>query len=199
MDTETARNIAERRAINRLQESLYNEILPFVVWKDVPECKERILAALVEFQEQLEAIPINQDKLMIKPQDCRLLRIKAHVRYWEDATVNSEEDTAGTLIPFRNGDAWEPTIDIVDGQIQGWPTGVTADIHYKVCDAGEYWLMRDGLFVAKWRDDYVPRFLYAGDLGYGDYIIMSVGADGKIKNWQKPVIIDSEWLLVPTE
>lgn len=52
----------EREAIHGLQETLYNEILPFVVWKDVPECQERILAALVAFQEELEAIPIEDTR-----------------------------------------------------------------------------------------------------------------------------------------
>jgi hypothetical protein len=32
------------------------------------------------------------------------LHVKAGVRYWEDATVNGEEDTDGSFIPFRNED-----------------------------------------------------------------------------------------------
>ena len=59
---ETTRSRMEREAIHGLQETLYNEILPFVVWKDVPECQERILAALVAFQEELEAIPIEDTR-----------------------------------------------------------------------------------------------------------------------------------------
>ena len=61
-DLETIRSRMEREAIHRLQETLYNEILPFVVWKDVPECQERILAALVAFQEALEAIPVEDTR-----------------------------------------------------------------------------------------------------------------------------------------
>ena len=31
------------------------------------------------------------------------LEVEAEVRYWEDATVNGQEDEAGTLIPFKFG------------------------------------------------------------------------------------------------
>ena len=56
------------------------------------------------------------------------LQVSAEVRYWEDAAINGAEDEAGTLIPFRNGDLWEPVIDLVAGRIVDWPEGVVADI-----------------------------------------------------------------------
>lgn len=89
----------------------------------------------------------------------------------------------------------EPTIRLDDGNVMGWPEGVEADIHYKVCDAGEYWLLDDSMNrIAKWRDDYVPDdILCVGGSGFGDYIILKVAGDGKIKNWTAPALDESEW------
>ena len=118
------------------------------------------------------------------------IEVSAGVRYWEDASVNGTEDADGTLIPLRNGDNWEPVIRLADGAVMDWPQGITADIHYKVCDEGEYWLLDDERKrVAKWAGFYVPNdFLCPDDNGYGDYIIIKVGEDGKIDNWIAPYI-----------
>ena len=118
------------------------------------------------------------------------IELSAGVRYWEDATVNGVEDSDGTLVPFRNGENWCPVIRLSDGMVMDWPQGTTADIHYKVCDAGEYWLQdANRKRVAKWTGYYVPdAFLCHGDNGYGDYIIFKVGADGLIEKWKMPEI-----------
>ena len=118
------------------------------------------------------------------------LEVCAEVRYWEDATVNGTEDTDGTLIPCREGRYWTPTIRLADGLVMDWPQGTTADIHYKVCDAGEYWLLDEARDrVAKWAGFYVPNeFLCHGDEGYGDYIIFKVGTDGLIEKYQTPSV-----------
>lgn len=118
----------------------------------------------------------------------------AGVRYWEDATVNGIEDEDGSRIPCRLGDYWCPTIDLATGTILNWPEGTTADIHYKVCDDGEYWLAdAEGNKLAH-RDGYVPgAFLCHGDDGYGDYVIMTVGPDGKIADYERPRIDDDGW------
>ena len=122
------------------------------------------------------------------------IEVEAEVRYWEDAIVNGQEDTDGTLIPFRFGPKWCPVIRLADGWIVNWPEGTTADVHFKVCDQGEYWLATEEGRVAKWRDSYVPnRFLCHGDTGYGDYIIFKVGADGKIEGWKPPEIEADMW------
>lgn len=128
-----------------------------------------------------------------------LLVVEAGVSYWEDATVNGVEDTDGSLIPFGHGSHWCPVIELATGQIRDWPQGTTADIHYKVCDAGEYWLTDDaGSKLAKWKGYYVPdNLLCVGDSGYGDYIILKVGADGKIVGWSKPVLDNEEWEVLP--
>lgn len=121
--------------------------------------------------------------------------VRAGVRYWEDATVNGAEDTDGTLIPFRAGEYWCPIIDLADGRVHDWPQGMTASIHYKVCDDGKYWLAgSDGVIVAKWAGFYVPdEFLCHGSNGYGDYIIFDVNADGFIEKYRAPSICDGEW------
>jgi hypothetical protein len=118
------------------------------------------------------------------------IELSAAVRYWEDAIVNGVEDTDGTLIPHRKGQSWVPVICLADGLVMDWPQGTTADVHYKVCDAGQYWLQdADRKRVAKWEGFYVPNdFLCHGDTGYGDYIIFKVGADGLIEKWRKPAI-----------
>jgi len=122
------------------------------------------------------------------------IEVEAEVRYWEDAIVNGQEDTQGTLIPFRYGDKWCPVIRLADGWVVNWPEGTTADVHFKVCDQGEYWLATDTGRVAKWRSDYVPdSFLCHGDTGYGDYIIFTVSVDGKIERWQQPEIEAELW------
>lgn len=115
------------------------------------------------------------------------IECEAGVRYWEDAIVNGEEDEDGSRIPCRVGENWCPTIDLRTGKVVGWPEGTTADIHYKVCDAGRYWLLNEaGERIAE-RDGYVPgQYLCHGDNGYGDYIIMSINSDGSIVNYDPP-------------
>lgn len=123
----------------------------------------------------------------------KYIEVSAEVRYWDDARVNGKEDAAGSLIPFRVGDKWCPKIRLEDGYLMGWPEGTTADVLYKVCDQGEYWLADDNGRVAKWRGDYVPDdFLCHGDAGFGDYIVFNVGTDGKIKRWRRPEI-NADW------
>lgn len=114
----------------------------------------------------------------------KFLRAKCGVRYWEDTTVNGRTDEDGSLIPCRKGDEWSPLIDLTDGRIVDWPQGITADIHYKVCDEGVYELLgEDGRVVAK-RDGYVIRMMCPGGRGYGDYIIMKIGPEGTIADWK---------------
>lgn len=129
------------------------------------------------------------------------IEVEAEVRYWEDAAVNGVEDADGTLIPGRDGDLWKVRIDLAQGRIEDWPAGIAADIHYKVCDAGEYWLAdHAGRRIAKWRGGYVPSaFLCHGDSGFGDYIIMSVSDDGTISNYARPSIEAERWAALAAE
>lgn len=123
------------------------------------------------------------------------IEVEAEVRYWEDTTVNGIEDIDGTLIPLRYGKLWKPVIRLTDGKIRNWPHGTTADIHYKVCDQGEYWILdKEGRRIMKYNGAYVPdKFLCHGDHGYGDYIIFNVGRDGKIVDWRVPEVNRDMW------
>lgn len=124
------------------------------------------------------------------------ISVSAKVRYWEDATVNGVEDQGGNLIPLKEGVRWIPTIELETGRVIGWPKGTIADINYKVCDEGRYWLeCADGTRL-KWKGDYVPTDLLAvGGYGYGDYIILKISADGMIEGWEEPELNGDEWQL----
>ena len=113
------------------------------------------------------------------------LLVQAGVRYWEDSDVNGEKDDEdGTLIPLKKGSCWCPKIDLETGVIEDWPKGTTASIHYKVCDAGCYYLLdAEGNTVASLEQEYVPKMMCPKSPGYGDYIIMDIDEDGKIDNW----------------
>jgi hypothetical protein len=122
-------------------------------------------------------------KLEYVSYDAAKIRCMMGVRYWEDSKVNDVEDTDGDLIPLRKKDIWDITINLTSGVIENWPVGITASIHYKVCDDGEYQLLgNDNELVVK-ASGYVPNFLCPNDSGYGDYIIMDVDGDGHIDGW----------------
>lgn len=129
-------------------------------------------------------------------KDATHIEVDAGVRYWEDAAVNGIEDTDGTLIPGAAGDRWKVRIELASGAIEGWPEGTSADIHYKVCDDGLYWLTdAAGQRLAKLKGDYVPSaFLCHGGDGWGDYIIMRVGGDGRIDGYERPEVRADDWV-----
>ncbi len=128
----------------------------------------------------------------VNPKFKRLI-VVAEVRYWEDATVNGIEDVDGELIPNRVGNSWLVSIDLETGIISDWPKGTTADIHYKVCDGGEYFLLDEEWNQYKYKGHYVPdKLLCMGERGCGDYIILKIDENGKIANWL-PFIEDDEW------
>lgn len=127
-------------------------------------------------------------------KNAKFIEVSAGVRYWEDAEIDGSPDDGG-LIFGRIGDRWSVKINLETGEVSGWPSGVSADIHYKVCDDGEYWLLDDcGVRIKKWSDYYVPNeFLCVGGNGYGDYIIMKIKDDGFVPGWRAPLIEDDEW------
>lgn len=128
----------------------------------------------------------------------KYIQLNAGVRYWEDAKLNGEEDSDGQM-PLRDGEDWSPTIELATGRVLDWPAGVEADIHYKVCDAGAYWLLNAGKVRFAHQYGYVPDYLAIGQPGYGDYIIMKIGADGMIAGWKRPDLAPEDWeiLLAP--
>ncbi|MCZ7856048.1 hypothetical protein O9X81_05430 [Agrobacterium salinitolerans] len=116
--------------------------------------------------------------------DVKFLKADCGVRYWEDAEVNGiEDDETNPAMPFASKDSWRPIIDIEAGVIVDWPKGITADTHYKVCDAGVYTLLDADRNEVKQIDGYVPSIMCPEGGGYGDYVIMKIDADGKIANW----------------
>ena len=85
---------------------------------------------------------------------------------------------------MRSGDEWCPVIDLDDGTILDWPEGITADIHYKVCDEGIYELLSEDMNVVTTKEGYVPSIMCPADNGYGDYVIMKIDDNGKIDKWR---------------
>lgn len=121
----------------------------------------------------------------IVEREVTLLKAEMGVRYWEDGTVNGEpDDEDNPKMPLADKGVWRLLIDLTTGEILEWPQGVTASAHYKVCDDGVYSLIdRTGATVIK-KDGYVPSMMSPKDRGYGDYVIMDIGADGKIADWR---------------
>lgn len=117
--------------------------------------------------------------------EVKYLQADIGVRYWEDAEVNGKpEEDDNPTIPCRRADGWRPVIDLDTGKILGWPAGVTAKTHYKVCDAGRYTLLDADCNEVISVNSYVPKMLSPGGDGFGDYVIMTIGPDGVIENWR---------------
>lgn len=128
--------------------------------------------------------------------DAKFIEVHAAVRYWEDGWLNGKQDSEGT-VPLRVGEDWRPTIELASGRILDWPEGVELRTCYKVCDAGEYWLLDAGRKrIAKWKGSYVPaQFLdHEGGGSVSDYIVLNVGADGLIKGWTQPFVDAERWV-----
>lgn len=88
--------------------------------------------------------------------------------------------------PLRVGDDWKAVIEIDTGRIVGWPKGETGNMHIKVCDEGNYYLIDDtGATIASIEEDYVPNKLLPPVDGYGDYVHFIINEDGIITNWYK--------------
>ena len=119
-----------------------------------------------------------------KEYNLKTLDVFAEVRYFEDATVNGVEDKNGDLMPCMNGDVWSPSIDIDSGIIINWEQGKKAEVHYKVCDAGSYYILDENQEEILSIEGYVPDVMCPKGNGYGDYIKMDIDEDGKILDWK---------------
>lgn len=123
--------------------------------------------------------------------DLKTLHVNAGVRYWNDATMNGTEEVPdseddGTVnrdFPGRVRDDWRPEIDLDTGTILNWVPGVTASVHFKVCDAGVYQLCDAEGNIQIEHSGYVPRMMCPIGNGFGDYIIMNIDAKGLIENF----------------
>lgn len=138
--------------------------------------------------------------------DAKFLEVRARIRYPEDSEFiefNTDDegneyknyisdDEENPIIPCVESDPdiygnqrfyWKPIIDIENGRITNWESGVNVHIVYKVCDEFECYLEdKDGHVILPY-DGYVPDFMAIEEEGYGDYIDMIVDANGFIKNW----------------
>ena len=126
------------------------------------------------------------------------LDVEADVRYWEDGIINDVLDHDGTLVPGRRGDTWAIRINLAEGRIENWPQGTKAHLHYKVADAGEYWLSNaEGRRLLKYKSPYVPTaYLCPVAQGNSDYIIMIIEPDGRITNFYNHEIDTEKWIPV---
>jgi len=116
--------------------------------------------------------------------DVKFLQADCGVRYWEDGAINgADDDDDNPAMPFASTDSWGPIIDIEAGTIVDWPKGTTAEVHYKVCDAGVYTLLDADRRKVKQIEGYVPSIMCPEGSGYGDYVIMKIDGEGKIANW----------------
>jgi len=127
-------------------------------------------------------------------ENAKYIEINASVRNPSSSILNGSEDESGKM-PLIRFQMWNPVIELETGKILNWPEGNTAEINYKVCDSGEYWLLDEQKNrILKWKGYYVPDdILCTKRNGYGDYIIFDIQEDGTIKNWKTPILDEDEW------
>lgn len=144
---------------------------------------------------------ISVEERITNDVDVKYICADLGVRYWEDSSVNGvddisyDEQTKGERprMPLAVEDPsarydgekyrWVIKINADTGNIEGWPEGVTANVFYKVCDDGIYWLeTADGEEYHK-IEDYVPKLFDFCNDSDGDYMIMTVDENGHIKEW----------------
>lgn len=110
---------------------------------------------------------------------------------------DGKECSANNLFPLGTIDPDDETqmsvkmeINVNDGVVLNWPQGHTGRIYSKPVDSGVYTFTDAGGNTLKQIADYVIDGLDIDSEGWGDYIIMTINEDGKIKNWNKSVIMD---------
>jgi hypothetical protein len=121
-----------------------------------------------------------------KEVEVKTLHLEAGVRYWEDTVINGEPDTEnGEIIPCKEGKLWKPVIELETGKILNWQQGIKADVHYKVCDNGSYFVKdAEGNTILSIEQGYVPSILFPKKSGYGDYILLDIDENGFIQDWK---------------
>lgn len=125
-------------------------------------------------------------------EDVLCVYINSHIRYWEDSKINGiYDDPIYPKMPFVEWDdikgeyRWKPIID-PDGTIPEWPSDITADINYKVCDEFECLVDLEDMQIEY--EGYVPRFMSPEEENFGDYITMHISSDGKIRGWNENLL-----------
>lgn len=118
--------------------------------------------------------------------------INAYIEYWEDAYVNGmEDDNENPSIPCVDSSKyyWQPIINIETGEVLNWKKGITAKTNYKVRDEFSCDFLDNKEETVKSYEGYVPEFMYPGEKGFGDYIMLTIDKDGYIKNWDKNLVV----------
>ena len=179
-------------------EKFMQELVSIIIGVD-EECTKKEIAGYEAAKKENERCIDILNSLLPHPTPKTLVKVRAYVRYFEDGTVNGEEDISydeqvAGLMPkmpcsvqvdgHKTWEYWCPEIDPEQGKILNWFEGTEADIHYKVCDECEITVEKDGKTIKEY-DGYVPRFLCPAENGYGDYIIMHVDGDGMIEDWSR--------------
>lgn len=116
--------------------------------------------------------------------DCKRVTIKSEIKFWKDSYVDGTEDTEGTRIPFREGNIWNPTINLEEGKIEDWEIGKTANVNYKTVDGNSYEFKMDNGDSICLYNQYVASFLDPKEQGYGDYITLNIDKNGYIDGFQ---------------
>lgn len=127
-----------------------------------------------------------------KEVELKNLIVNAEPRYWEDSSIDGVSSSEiGEFFPCKNGDNWQPVIDIESGKILNWDFGKKAVIHFKTADQCAYSIsdINGGIVLIKdW--SYVPDILCPVGDGFGDYIIMDIDENGVIDKWEKEKILE---------
>ena len=158
-------------------------------WRDYGS-KFEIVGNKYDNPEMLEPVWWKEQKCKKSYPEAATLVLSAGVRDWEDGKLNGiEDDNDNPKMPCvtpdgKDGYLWKPVIDIKTGEVKTWELGITADIHYKVCDECGITVLDESGKRLKEYGGYVPEILCCGCENAGDYIIMHIDAFGKIEGWK---------------
>ena len=133
-----------------------------------------------------DGMPTDEGTGLERKVQRRILDIDVPIYHPEDSTVNGEEDSRESprmpcltqVVPELEW-RWRISVDVETGEVISWPQGVNATTNYKVVDECQ---LHFGAFDY---DGYVPDFLGIDDESWGDYICITIRADGFIENWDK--------------
>lgn len=131
-------------------------------------------------------ICIKKEMYIKKEFKVKYLEVVAGIKYAEDVSVNGEECNKLLDIPCYDAtnDCWRIIIDVETGVIINWESGKIASVDSKICGNGVYTLLDKKLKEIKTIKGYVLNCLAIGEDGHGDYIILNIDEDGKIKGWK---------------
>jgi len=140
-------------------------------------------------------------------EDVKYLYAHLHDDWWDGAEISrdgaefEEVDEDGSQIsdmlkPFnaptnikrfknfvKDDNIFSMKINVDTGEVVGWPKGTIMNIYWKIVDEGLYQYLDENDNIIFEYDGYVPNELAIEEVGYGDYVILNIGADGIIEHW----------------